>query len=46
MDRAYYANSIDIFIEQSSDEVLGVLAGSNDFSLEQTQLGAWRYQIK
>lgn len=46
MNRAYYTNSIDIFIKQSSDEILGVLAGSNDFSLEQTQLGAWRYQIK
>lgn len=46
MNRSYYANSINAFVKQSSDEILGLLSGNNEFSLEQTQLSSWLYQIR
>ena len=46
MNRAYYSNSISNFLNQSNNEILGILSGNNDFSLEQTQREAWIYQIE
>jgi hypothetical protein len=46
MKRAYYSDTIENFLCTSPDEVLGKLARSNDFSLEQTQRDAWLEEIK
>jgi hypothetical protein len=46
MDRAYYSDTIDNFLNTPSNEVLGILARKNDFSLEQTQRDAWLEEIK
>lgn len=45
MKRYYYFNSISKFLNSSDDEILGILALNNEFSLEQTQKDAWKYQI-
>lgn len=45
MNRAYYSETISNFLNQSHHEILGVLSNNNGFSLEQTQRGAWQYQI-
>lgn len=46
MKRAYYTDSIDIFLESSSDEILGTLTANSEFAVEQTQRRAWQEQIK
>lgn len=46
MSRAYYSDSITIFRNKSSDEILGQLARVSEFSVLQTQQQAWLYQIK
>ena len=46
MKRAYYSDSISNFLGSSTEEIIGILALSNDFSLIQTQSGAWVAQIK
>ena len=45
MNRSYYSNSIQNFIGSSPSEILGVLADNNEFSTEQTQKEAWKFQI-
>lgn len=45
MSRAYYSDSIAIFRNKSSDEILGQLARVSEFSVLQTQQQAWLYQI-
>jgi hypothetical protein len=45
MKREYYSDSIDDFRKTTSDEILGKLARSNDFPLEQTQRDAWLEEI-
>ena len=45
MKRAYYQNSIHVFDNQSSEEVLGEIVANNVFTLEQMQRNAWIYQI-
>lgn len=45
MKREYYSDSISNFLRSSSEEILGILADSNDFALIQTQRDAWRTQI-
>ena len=45
MSRAYYSDSITIFRNKSSDEILGQLARVSEFSVLQTQQQAWLYQI-
>ncbi len=45
MIRQFYSNSIDKFIKATSDEIFGILAKNNDFSLEQTQRDAWFEEI-
>jgi DUF2075 family protein len=45
MNREYYSDSITNFQRTSPDEILGILARNNDFSLEQTQRDAWLEEI-
>jgi len=45
MAREYYSNSIKDFVNSSMEEVLGMLADNNQFSLELTQKNAWREEI-
>lgn len=45
MNRAYYSETIPNFLDQSPNEILGILSSSNGFSLEQTQRISWQYQI-
>jgi len=44
--RSYYSNSISSFLNSSPDEVVGRLALSNEFSLEQSQRDAWLEEIR
>jgi len=44
-EREYYSDSIENFSKTSSDNILGILARNNDFSLEQTQRDAWLEEI-
>ncbi len=43
--RAYYAASIDAFLADSDDAILGKLAASSSFAIEPTQRDAWMLQI-
>lgn len=45
MRREYYSDSIENFLNTSQDEILGKLATSSQFSLEQTQTIAWQEEI-
>ncbi|MBW8016248.1 MAG: DUF2075 domain-containing protein [Planctomycetes bacterium] len=45
MQREYYSNSIANFLDTNPQEILGILADSNEFALEQTQRDAWKQQI-
>ena len=44
--RAFYSNDIGRFINQSSNEVLGILAKNNYFELTDLQRNTWRYEIE
>ncbi|MDP2363051.1 MAG: DUF2075 domain-containing protein [Ignavibacteria bacterium] len=46
MNRAYYSDSIQKFLESTSEEIIGKLSLNNEFSLEQTQKSAWSEEIK
>ncbi|MGZ5247594.1 MAG: DUF2075 domain-containing protein [Flavitalea sp.] len=46
MKRSYYSSPISSFLETSIENILGVLATNNEFTLEQTQRFAWIQQIK
>ncbi|MHB1236094.1 MAG: DUF2075 domain-containing protein [Gallionella sp.] len=46
MKREYYSDSIPNFLCSSTEEILGILALNNNFSLIQTQRGAWVAQIE
>lgn len=46
MNRAFYSNSIANFLDSSSEEIIGILALNNQFSLEQSQRDAWLEEIK
>jgi hypothetical protein len=45
MKREFYSDSIANFLQSSPDEILGILARNNDFSLEQTQRDAWLEEL-
>jgi hypothetical protein len=45
MQREYYSDSIENFQKTSPDNIMGILARNNDFSLEQTQRDAWLEEI-
>ncbi len=46
MQREYYYNSIDGFLDADPQKILGILAARNEFSLEQTQRYAWQEEIE
>lgn len=46
MKRYYYSDSIVDFVSKPKDEILGILADSNEFSLEQEQKYAWNEEIR
>lgn len=46
MKRAYYAATIDCFVQSSTEQILGSLTLGNDFALIQTQRDAWVAQIE
>ena len=46
MKREYYSDSISNFLRSSTEQILGILALNNDFSLIQTQRGAWVAEIE
>ncbi|HEY0041596.1 MAG TPA: DUF2075 domain-containing protein, partial [Flavisolibacter sp.] len=46
MKRSFYASLISNFLSSSYENILGVLADNNEFSLEQNQKLAWKEQIK
>ncbi|NLH15324.1 MAG: DUF2075 domain-containing protein [Phycisphaerae bacterium] len=46
MKREYYSDSIEEFLKTSSETILGKLAQSNSFSLEQSQRDAWLIEIE
>jgi len=45
MNRAYYSDSIADFCKATPEDIIGKLAISNDFSLEQSQRNAWLEEI-
>jgi hypothetical protein len=45
MTRSFYSDTIPNFCLTSSATILGILAGNNEFSLEQTQRVAWEQEI-
>ncbi len=45
MKRAYYSNTISLFLASRPMEVLGELADKNEFALEQEQRRAWLAEI-
>lgn len=46
MKRDFYSENISKFLKSSFQEILGVLADKNDFSLERTQKEAWNQEIE
>jgi len=46
MKRDYYSESIAKFRSTSPNEILGLLARSSRFSIEQTQRDAWLEEIR
>jgi len=46
MRREYFSDTIANFLRTSPNEILGKLAQSNEFALEQTQRDAWLEEIK
>ena len=46
MNRAFYSNTISEFLNTSDEEIIGVLALNNQFTLEQTQRDAWLEEIR
>jgi len=46
MKREYYSDSISNFLITSPNEILGKLALSNEFNLEQSQRNAWMEEIE
>jgi hypothetical protein len=46
MKRSFYSSTILNFVSSSPENILGILADNNEFSLEQTQRLAWKEQIK
>lgn len=46
MNRSYYQNTIEDFVDSSQSEILGILADNNEFATEQTQKDSWKFQIE
>ena len=46
MKRAYYSNTVDKFLDDESERILGILATQHQFALEDLQKSAWIDQIE
>ena len=46
MNRSYYSNYFNNFLERNNDELLGMLSTSHPFELDIKQRNAWIEQIK
>jgi len=46
MKREYYSDSIAVFLDRDSGQILGILAASNAFTLDPTQRDAWQEEIR
>lgn len=46
MNRAYYSDSIEKFLQKSYTRILGELVDNNEFATEQAQKDAWKFQIE
>lgn len=46
MNRAHYQDTIQSFLECTPDAICGALANRSGFSVEQSQLQAWREQVE
>jgi hypothetical protein len=46
MSRAYYSASIEHFLAEDTDRILGALARASEFPVEATQRHAWQEQIR
>ena len=46
MRRAYFSNNIEEFLNDSEEQILGVIVKNNDFPFEQTQRDAWLEEIR
>lgn len=46
MNRAYYSDSIEFFLENSKEAIIGTLSMGAGFSVEQPQRDAWAVQIE
>lgn len=46
MNRYFYSDTIDVFLDKSEDAILGTLAANNTFTLESTQRDAWLQEIR
>lgn len=45
MRRTYYFESIEVFSNESPDNILGKIARNNEFALEIKQRNTWIYEI-
>ena len=45
MTRAYYSNSLEHFLEEDENTILGLLARQNPYSLDDLQRNAWLVEI-
>ncbi len=45
MNRAYYANSVEKFLKENPQTILGILADQHEFELDDGQKLAWKAQI-
>ncbi len=45
MQRAAYSDSLDSFVRQSDDAILGALTRRSEFAVEDLQHDAWLFQI-
>jgi hypothetical protein len=46
MNRAYYSNTISIFLNSSENEIIGALSSASEYPVELTQLKAWEDEIR
>lgn len=46
MQRAYYESSLQDFLQQDENLILGILARNNEYTLEDLQRNAWLAEIR
>lgn len=43
--RAFYSNTLDMFLKENKNEILGIIATNNGFDLNDLQKNTWIYEI-